>query len=288
MYNENVLVNPFPGLRAFEEEEDILFFGREKQIDELLRKLRTSRFLAIIGSSGSGKSSLVRSGMLPSLHSGLMSGVGSQWKIALFRPGNDPIGQLNEALCKNGVLREGQTQEDLETNLAINETILRRSNLGLVESYKQSGLDKKTNLLVLVDQFEELFRFSKYEKDIQEGKRDSITFINLLLKAAEQKELPIYVVFTMRSDFLGDCTEFRGLPEAINEKALELFYLAKDDLKRRKWDDATALFKKSNELYQQQFGTEDPVCAIFIERIEVFIKNPPPEGWDGTIEMRSK
>ncbi len=78
------------------------------------------------------------------------------------------------------------------------------------------------------------------------------------------------------------------LPEAINEKALELFYLAKDDLKRRKWDDATALFKKSNELYQQQFGTEDPVCAIFIERIEVFIKNPPPEGWDGTIEMRSK
>ena len=159
MYNENVLVNPFPGLRAFEEEEDILFFGREKQIDELLRKLRTSRFLAIIGSSGSGKSSLVRSGMLPSLHSGLMSGAGSQWKIALFRPGNDPIGQLNEALCKNGVLREGQTQEDLETNLAINESILRRSNLGLVESYKQSGLDKKTNLLVLVDQFEELFQF---------------------------------------------------------------------------------------------------------------------------------
>ena len=68
-----------------------------------------------------------------------------------------------------------------------------------------------------MDQFEELFRFSKYEKDAAEGKRDSIAFINMLLKAAEQKELPIYVVFTMRSDFLGDCTEFRGLPEAINE-----------------------------------------------------------------------
>ncbi len=217
MSNENVLVNPFPGLRAFEEEEDILFFGREKQIDELLRKLRTSRFLAIIGSSGSGKSSLVKSGLLPSLHSGLMSGVGSQWKIALFRPGNDPIGQLNEALCKNGILRDNQSAEELQTNIAINESILRRSNLGLIESYKQSGLDKKNNLLILVDQFEELFRFSKYEKDAGEGKRDSIAFINLLLKAAEQKEVPIYVVFTMRSDFLGDCTEFRGLPEAINE-----------------------------------------------------------------------
>ena len=217
MFNEGVIDNPFPGLRAFEEEEDILFFGREKQIDELLRKLRTSRFLAIIGSSGSGKSSLVKSGLLPSLHSGLMSGVGSQWRIALFRPGNDPISQLNLALCKNGVLRDNQSQDDFEINASINESILRRSNLGLIESYKQSGLDKKNNLLVLVDQFEELFRFSKYEKDVREGKRDSIAFINLLLQAAEQKEYPIYVVFTMRSDFLGDCTEFRGLPEAINE-----------------------------------------------------------------------
>jgi len=211
------ILNPFPGLRAFEEEEDILFFGREKQVDELLRKLRMSRFLAIIGSSGSGKSSLVKSGLLPSLHSGLMSGVGSQWRIALFRPGNDPIGQLNLALSKNGVLRDDQSPDDLEINTAINEAILRRSNLGLIEAYSQSRLDKKNNLLVLVDQFEEIFRFSKYEKEEGDGKRDSIAFINLLLKAAEQKEFPIYVVFTMRSDFLGDCTEFRGLPEAINE-----------------------------------------------------------------------
>ncbi len=218
MSNEQVqLMNPFPGLRAFEEEEDILFFGREKQIDELLRKLRTSRFLAIIGSSGSGKSSLVKSGLLPSLHSGLMSGAGSQWRIALFRPGNDPIGNMTDALSKNGVLRDDDTTEEQETNRAINEAVLRRSSLGLIECYKQSGLDKKCNLLVLVDQFEELFRFSKYEKDAAEGKRDSIAFINLLLKAAEQKEYPIYVVFTMRSDFLGDCTEFRGLPEAIND-----------------------------------------------------------------------
>ncbi len=217
MFNDNIIANPFPGLRAFEEEEDILFFGREKQIDELLRKLRTSRFLAIIGSSGSGKSSLVKSGLLPSLHSGLMSGVGSRWRIALFRPGNDPIGELNKALSKEGVLRTGMSADDQETYAAINQSILHRSNLGLIEVYKQSGIDKRNNLLVLVDQFEEIFRFSKYEKEEGDGKRDSIAFINLLLKAAEQKEFPIYVVFTMRSDFLGDCTEFRGLPEAINE-----------------------------------------------------------------------
>src|SRR5580700_3139339 len=128
METEVAILNPFPGLRAFEEEEDILFFGREKQIDELLRKLRTSRFLAIIGSSGSGKSSLVKSGLLPSLHSGLMSGVGSQWRIALFRPGNDPIGKLNETISKNGVLRDNMSPEDEEMNTSINEAILRRSS----------------------------------------------------------------------------------------------------------------------------------------------------------------
>ena len=91
---DDIIQNPFPGLRAFEEEEDILFFGREKQVDELLKKLRTQRFLTVIGSSGSGKSSLVKSGLIPSLHSGLMSGVSSNWKICSLRPGINPIYNL--------------------------------------------------------------------------------------------------------------------------------------------------------------------------------------------------
>src|ERR1043166_3727643 len=60
-------LNPFPGLRPFEPDEDYLFFGRERQTDQLLKKLRTTRFLSILGRSGSGKSSLVRSGLIPSL-----------------------------------------------------------------------------------------------------------------------------------------------------------------------------------------------------------------------------
>lgn len=214
---DDIIQNPFPGLRAFEEEEDILFFGREKQVDELLKKLRTQRFLTVIGSSGSGKSSLVKSGLLPSLHSGFMSGAGSNWKICSMRPGVNPIGNLARALSQNGILYNYESNDDEQMYSSINESVLRRSNFGLIDAFKQSIIDPKINLLILVDQFEELFRFIKFEKDAKEGKRDSVAFINLLLKATEQKELPIYVVFTMRSDFLGDCTEFRGLPEAINE-----------------------------------------------------------------------
>jgi WD40 repeat protein/energy-coupling factor transporter ATP-binding protein EcfA2 len=231
MSTETTYLNPFPGLRSFEENEDVLFFGREKQVDELLRKLRTVRFLAVIGSSGSGKSSLVKSGLIPSLFSGFMSGAGSDWRMCTFRPGNDPIGNMAKGLVENNVLYDDKSPEEILTLTSITESILRRSSQGLAETYKQSGLDTKNNLLILVDQFEELFRFSKYEKDAKEGKRDSVAFINLLLKASEQRDVPIYIVFTMRSDFLGDCTEFRGFPEAINEGQYLVPRMTRDERK---------------------------------------------------------
>jgi hypothetical protein len=209
--------NPFPGLRSFEEDEDYLFFGREEQTDELLKKLGNTHFLAVIGTSGSGKSSLVKSGLLPFLHSGYMVNAGSSWNVAIARPGNDPIGNIARALSKPSVLYKDVDDSNQSMYSAIIESTLRRSTLGLAEAFKQSDISDHQNLLVVVDQFEELFRFNRYEKINQEGKRDSLHFINLLLKASQQRDVPIYVVFTMRSDFIGECTQFRGLPEAINE-----------------------------------------------------------------------
>src|SRR5262245_10069152 len=100
------IFNPFPGLRAFEEDEDYLFFGREKQIDDLLEKLRTNRFIAVVGASGSGKSSLVKCGVLPALYSGYMTTAGSRWKVGVLRPGDDPIVNLAKTLAKPGVIYE--------------------------------------------------------------------------------------------------------------------------------------------------------------------------------------
>ena len=73
------LVNPFPGLRPFMQEEADLFFGRDRQSDELVRRLARKRFLAVVGTSGSGKSSLVRAGLLPSLEGGFMAEAGAHW-----------------------------------------------------------------------------------------------------------------------------------------------------------------------------------------------------------------
>jgi hypothetical protein len=217
MYLASQISNPFPGLRAFEEDEDILFFGREKQTDELLTKLRTSRLIAVIGSSGSGKSSLVKSGLIPAIQSGFMSGRGSSWIICSFRPGNDPIGNLAKALVNPLFTESKEEADNMDTLVAMTESVLRRTTSGLSDAYKQSEVIGSNNLLILVDQFEEIFRFRKFENESKQVKKDSVTFINLLLAAAKQSALPIYIVFTMRADFLTDCTDFRGLPEAIND-----------------------------------------------------------------------
>ena len=99
MQEVNYSANPFPGLRPFESTETYLFFGRDGQSEELLRRLRRTRFLAVVGTSGSGKSSLVRAGLLPALQGGLMASAGSDWRIAILRPSNDPIGNLARALA---------------------------------------------------------------------------------------------------------------------------------------------------------------------------------------------
>jgi energy-coupling factor transporter ATP-binding protein EcfA2 len=216
--------NPFPGLRPFEATETHLFFGRDGQSEELLRRLKRARFLAVVGTSGSGKSSLVRAGLLPALQGGLMASAGSDWRIAILRPGDNPIGNLADALASPDVLgMPGEEDDDMQAVLA--ETTLRRSSLGLVElvararaKFRPDGqplVHDYENVLVIVDQFEELFRFKKL---IEQGhtQEDAAAFVKLLLEAVREPEGKIYVVLTMRSDFLGDCAGFRELPETIN------------------------------------------------------------------------
>ncbi|MFP4097140.1 MAG: High-affnity carbon uptake protein Hat/HatR, partial [Cyclobacteriaceae bacterium] len=171
MIATTVNTNPFPGLRPFNEEETHLFFGRETQVDELIRKLGRNRFLAVIGTSGSGKSSLVNCGLFPALHRGYLTKAGSSWHIAKFRPGNNPIREMALALSKKGILFPFDKVGKLPLSSVVH-TNLQRSKLGLVETYKQARLMHDHNLLVVVDQFEELFRFRGLRGESQFEKED--------------------------------------------------------------------------------------------------------------------
>lgn len=222
-------VNPFPGLRPFDFNESHLFFGRDGQSEQLISKLGHTHFLAVVGTSGSGKSSLVRAGMMPALLGGYMSSAGSNWRIAIMRPGNDPIGNLARALNEPDVFGS-DIKENAALQTILAESTLQRGSRGLVDTVRQSMVAENENLLVIVDQFEEIFRFARVAED-KEYSNEAAAFVKLLLEAASQRELPIYVVLTMRSDYLGDCAQFWGLPEAINESQYLIPRLTRDQLK---------------------------------------------------------
>jgi WD40 repeat protein len=202
--------SPFPGLRPFRRDEADIFFGREEQVDQLLAKLESARFLAVVGVSGCGKSSLVRAGMLSALAGGFLASAGPRWHLIEMRPGGHPLANLAQALLRGDTLNEGwQGRPDAQ---AFARAVLRRGPLGLVELLRESLEPCRNNLLLLVDQFEEIFRFHRHG-----DANEATAFVDLLLESVRQMEVPIFVVLTMRSDFLGECSLFAGLPEAINE-----------------------------------------------------------------------
>jgi hypothetical protein len=201
---------PYPGLRPFHRDEVDIFFGRDEQIDQLLARLDKKRFLAVVGPSGCGKSSLVQTGLLNALETGFLASAGVRWRMATLRPGNHPLRNLARALLEKEAL--GPERGGDESSEAFLLATLRRGPLGLVEIRREVALPQNTNLLVLVDQFEEIFRY-RQQYDINEAD----AFVALLLASAAQPEVRLYVLITMRSDFLGDCTLFAGLPEALND-----------------------------------------------------------------------
>ena len=221
--------NPFPGLRPFEADEDHLFFGRETRVDELLRRLRFNRFLAVVGTSGCGKSSLIRSGLIPALHGGQMVKAGSSWRIAVMRPGGHPFRELATALAGPGVLDMPASPAEVAGRPLV-EVALRRGARGLVDAVRQARLPPADNLLVVVDQFEELFRFQK-TRGLDSSHGEAVAFVKLLLEASEQSDQPVYVVITMRSDFIGDCMEYAGLPEALNNSQYLVPRMTRDELR---------------------------------------------------------
>lgn len=194
---------PYPGLRAFARDENVLFFGREGCVDQMLSTLAQSRFLAVLGASGSGKSSLVRTGLLNALERGALIEAGSDWLVADFHPGQRPLRSLAEALSP-------KTAD--EDHIEALEDFLGQSPLSLVEWVQVGNLAPGRPLLLLADQFEEMFRYDDYvDREAMEA------FVALLLHSAASQDAPIYVVITMRSEYLGACALIPDLAERIND-----------------------------------------------------------------------
>jgi WD40 repeat protein len=193
---------PYVGLRPFEQTEWPIFFGRERMTEEVIRRILVDRLVFLHGASGDGKSSLVRAGVLARLaQTHVRSGL--RWHTCTMRPGSNPLANLADAIAS-------VDQRTKNPSLVY----LRALNQGRDASQEIArllSLDEETRLCILLDQFEEIFRFAV------EGNRDEASlFIDFLVGFAKQPPTGMYVIATMRSEFLADCALFEGLADVIN------------------------------------------------------------------------
>ncbi len=213
---------PYLALRYFEEKDSYLYFGRDEHVKELLSKLELNRFVAVLGSSGCGKSSLVRAGLLPELKSGMIPSAGHRWKVIEFKPGSAPMQELGAAF-ERGLGVANATE------------IIAEGPLGIARAVDAASLETDANVLLIADQFEEIFSYLREEQAAGRGaeaQEQARALVRRLLDAAAEPNLRIYVLMVMRSDYLGDCAQFPDLPERMNASLYLVPRLRRDQLQR--------------------------------------------------------
>ena len=233
---------PYPGLRPFLDFEEILLFGRERQVREVIDRLKETQFVAVIGGSGSGKSSLILAGVVPELRSFGIPGAGDFWVPLVCTPGTNaaladqqrrldtPITRLARKFA--ALLRPAESPERAAERLADIEARLReeRGLAKLVRQYSDvlqapPGPDPKdARFLFVIDQFEELFHPTTRQVE------DARLLVERVIDHFFSPHPRCFVVLTMRSEHLNDCAGFLELPDAINKASYLVRRLDENDL----------------------------------------------------------
>ena len=211
--------NPYRGLRPFQAADQRFFFGREKLIEKLISHLaagvKTSphRFLAVVGPSGSGKSSLIKAGLIPALWRGAIPG-SERWFMVEMVPGLHPLDELEIALLKVAANQVHNLREQLT-----------RDERGLVRIAQLILPDDGSELVVVIDQFEELFTLTDDEAA-------RLAFMNLLSRAVTDPRSRVRLVITLRADFYDRPLRYPGFGELVRSHMETILPLSADELER--------------------------------------------------------
>jgi WD40 repeat protein len=199
---------PYIGLRAFQAEDADNFFGREQLTDDLTARVRANPFLAVFGASGSGKSSLLRAGLIPRL--------GHDWPVVLFTPGPHPLQECAVRLAG----WNGDLVTALHRELTTDPSTL---HLTVLKTLRDQPNDMR--LLLVVDQFEEVFTLCA-------DRAERAAFITALLTAAHAANGRVRVVLGVRADFYPHCADHPDLVHALRDAQLLVGPMTVEQLRR--------------------------------------------------------
>jgi formylglycine-generating enzyme required for sulfatase activity len=207
---------PYKGLDVFDEEDAELFFGREKLIEDLVNRVKESRTIFITGPSGSGKSSLVRAGLIHKLkQAGIQESHSEGWLYATIKPGREPINALGSAVAS--LVMSTNAEDEIRAKALTDETIFAR----WCEIALKDGHNKR--IVLFIDQFEEVFT--------QIGKEEErAAFLNLLTHAAQVENGRAIILFSMRSDFLPNCATYPRLNSLLNQQFIQIGAMQPNEL----------------------------------------------------------
>ena len=216
------------GLKSYNQTTSSKFIGKDREVDSLLAILQTNKFVCLTGAEGSGKTSLLNAGLIPRLLAGFPGKVGNQWSICKFRPSASPLSNFKQALTFDGVLNL-EDKPNTTDILDYDDVFSSMRELSLVSIYKNSEIYNKKNLLVVIDQVEDLFRFNKDFNHL-ESKDDDLLF-DIAAKSVSYKTLPIYFVFSINSIFVSKLSQYPSLQELISQSQYAIQNLSLNTLK---------------------------------------------------------
>jgi len=214
---KDFLKNPFPGLRSFEQSDSDIFFGRDNQINDLVNNLIINKFVTVLGPAGSGKSSIIKAGVIPKLLKMSESKNQNIWDFVIFTPNNNAINNFSTALSKFVNYSEDKIEKELTNN---------KDFLNEIINILEKNINKK--YLIYVDQLEDIFFYkTKTEKQTLNSKLFIEYLLNIIKKSSN-----IFILSSLKTEYLDACREFDGLADAINKGHYllpKLTYLQKKD-----------------------------------------------------------
>jgi len=207
---------PYKGLDVFDEEDAELFFGREKLVEDLVSRVKNSLTLFVTGPSGSGKSSLVRAGLIHSLKMGALNALRSErWLYETMKPTREPFIELARVTSSfTGTLTAG---EDIRTKGLTDATVLAQ----WCEISLKDSRDKRA--VIFIDQFEEVFTQISREEE-------RVAFLNLLTHAATVPNGRVILLFSMRSDFVSNCATYPQVNALLNQQFVQIGAMQPEEL----------------------------------------------------------